>query len=214
MATATYSATLFSRKYNASGNYLSDRAGQGAYASTGNLVGICNFKTLDMTNKVITGITFITTCISEAGAGNWATKTLKFRESTVANPTTGTGGTGSSFVGGTLGNLSGTNFYSASNISRPVDAASTLFARLKAYLEGGGHTLVLYAGDSTPSSGYSDNYLYLDALKIVVTYEEGLVYYATDGAFQKCQIYWASNGVWVQCVPYYGAAKRWTRFST
>ena len=64
MATATYSATLFSRKYNASGNYLSDRAGQGAYASTGNLVGICNFKTLDMTNKVITGITFITTWIS------------------------------------------------------------------------------------------------------------------------------------------------------
>ena len=123
-------------------------------------MGICNFKTLDMTNKVITGITFITTCISEAGAGNWATKTLKFRESTVANPTTGTGGTGSSFVGGTLGNLSRTNFYSASNISRPVDAASTLFARLKAYLEGGGHTLVLYAGDSTPSSGYSENYLY------------------------------------------------------
>ena len=209
MPTTTFSATLFSRKYSSSGNYLDDRAAQGAYASTGNLVGICNFKTLDMTNKVITGITFITTCTSEAGAGNWATKTLKFMQSTVSNPTTGTGGTGASFVGGALGNLSGTNFYSASNVSRPVDPASTLFIRLKAYLEGGAHALVLYASDSTPSSGYSGNYLYLDALKIVVTYEEGLVYYCVDGAFRKCQVFYPANGVWTQCIPFYGTDGTW-----
>ena len=211
MATATFTATLFSRRYNASTNYLADRAGQGAYASTGNLVGICNFKTLDMTNKVITGITFITTCSSEAGAGNWATKTLKFNQSTVANPTSASGGTGASFVGGALGNLSGTDFYSASNVSRPVDPASTLFIRLKAYLEGGAHTLVLYAADSTPSSGYSDNYLYLDVLKIVITYEEGLVYYCTGGAFVKCQVFYPVNGAWVQCIPYYGSGGAWNQ---
>ena len=209
MATVTYSATLFSRKYSSSGNYLDDRAAEGAYASTGNLVGICNFKALDMTNKVITGITFITSCTSEAGLGNWAAKTLKFKESTVANPTTSTSGTGSSFVGGALGSLSGTDFYSASNVSRVVDPSTTLFTRLKAYLEGGGHAVVLYAGDSTPSSGYSDNYLYIDVLKIVVTYEEGLVYYAIGGAFQKCQVYFVVNGVWAQCIPFYGADGAW-----
>ena len=211
MATATFAATLFSRRSSASSNYLADRAGQGAYASTGNLVGICNFKTLDMTNKVITGITFITTCTSEAGAGNWATKTLKFNQSTVADPTSSSGGTGASFVGGALGNLSGTDFYSASNVSRVVSPSSTLFTRLKAYLEGGGHTVVLYASDSTPSSGYSDNYLYLDALKIVVTYEEGLVYYCINGVFMKCQVFFPQNGVWVQCIPFYGSGGAWNQ---
>ena len=209
MATATYTATLFARRYSSSSNYLDDRAAQGAYASTGNIVGICNFKTLDMTYKVITGITFITTCTSGAGAGNWATKTLKFRESTVANPTISTGGAGSSFVGGTLGNLSGTDFYSASNVSRMVDPTSTLFTRLKAYLESGGHTVVLYAADDVPSSGYSDNYLYIDVLKIVITYEEGLVYYATGGVHQKCQVFFPVNGVWVQCIPHYGTDGAW-----
>ncbi|MEA4898988.1 MAG: hypothetical protein VB065_00495 [Eubacteriales bacterium] len=165
-----------------------------------------------MRNKVITGITFITTCSSEAGAGNWATKTLKFTQSTVDNPTTASGGTGASFVGGALGNLPGTDFYSASNVSRPVDPASTLFIRLKSYLEGGAHTLVLYAADSTPSSGYSDNYLYLDALKIVITYEEGLVYYCINGAFMKCQVFYPVNGVWVQCIPYYdGSGGAWNQ---
>ena len=211
MATTTYTATLFSRKYNSSGNYLDDRAAQGAYASTGNLVGICNFKTLNMTSKVITGITFITTCISEAGAGNWASKTLGFKESTVVNPTTNTSGTGASFVGGTLGSLSGTDFYSASNVSRLVDPSTTLFSRLKAYLESGAHTLVLYAADSTPSSGYSDNYLYIDVLKIVITYEEGLVYYSVNGAFQKCQVFYPMGGVWVQCIPYYGSGGAWNQ---
>ena len=189
MASITYSATLFARRYSSSSNYLTDRAAQGATSSNGNIVGVINFRSMNLANKTITGITLITTCTSEAGLGNWATKTLKFKECTTADPTNSSSGTGASFVGNALGSLSSENFYNASNVLRVIDPASTLCAKLKVYFESGAHTVVLYAADSTPSSGYSDNYLFLDGVKLVIMYEEGLVYLGVDGVFQKCQVY-------------------------
>ena len=96
-------------------------------------------------------------------------------------------------------------------MSRVIDPTSSLFAKLKVYFEGGAHAVVLYAADNTPSSGYSDNYLFLDAVKIVITYEEGLVYLGINGVFQKCQVFMVVNGAWVQCIPYYGSGGVWNQ---
>ena len=211
MATATFSATMFTRRYDTSSNYLISRAAQGAYAGNSKMVGMINFSGMNMTNKVITGITFITTCTSEAGAGNGSTKTLYFRKCLVTNPTSDSSGSGSAFIGTSLGTLSGTNFYDASNVSRPVDSGSSLFANLKAYFETGAHSLVIYAPDAIPSSGYSANYLYLNGLKVVLTYEEGLVYYGANGAWSKCQVFWPVDGAWVQCIPYFGNNDTWNQ---
>lgn len=211
MATATFSATMFSRKNDDSGNYLTNRAAQGAYAGNSKMVGIINFTGLNMSNKVITGITFITTCTSEAGAGNGSTKTLYFKKCTALNPTTSSSGNGSAFVGAALGTITGTNFYNASNISRQVEGGSELFINLKAHFESGAHSLVIYAPDAVPSSSYSKNYLYLNGLKVTITYEEGLVYYGANGAWNKCQVFWLVDGAWVQCIPFYGNNGTWNQ---
>lgn len=209
MAVATYTASvLFARRDDSSFNVLTDRAAQGA-TSLGNMVGVIDFPTMNMANKVITGITLVTTCTSQAGAGNGSEKTLRIKKSTKANPTTGTSDTGLSFVGDALGSIKGTNFYDASNISRVIDPASALFANLKAYLESGAHALVLYAADNVPSSGYSSNYLYLDGLKLVITYEEGLVYYGDGGQWKPGLIYFGTGGQWVQCTPHLGVNGKW-----
>ena len=200
---------MFARRYDSSSNYLEDRAAQGATAANGNIVGVLNFRTMNMVGKVITGITLITSCVSGAGKNNDAVKTLRFKKSTRADPTNATGGTGLSYVGDSLGSLSGINFYDASNVSRVVDPGTAFFAALKAYLETGAHTLVLYAADNVPSSGYTDNYLFLDGLRIVVTYEEGLVYYGSGEVYQKCQVYYADGGVWKQCIPFLGVDGVW-----
>ena len=211
MPTVTYTANvLFARRYGSSSNMISDAASQGA-TSLGQIVGVINFRTMDMTNKVITGITFKTTCTSSAGAGNGSTKTLYFKQCAKADPTTSTTGNGSTFVGTALGSISGTNFYNASNITRVVDTGTSLFTNLKAFLEGGGHSFALYAPDSVPSSGYSTNYLYLDGLAIVIDYVEGLVYFGTGDAWVKCLVYTVVDGVWVQCIPYYGSGGLWNQ---
>ena len=201
---------MFARRYNSSSNMLDDRASQGA-TTLGQIVGIINFRTMDLSNKVITGITFKTTCTSEAGHNNTATKTLYFKKSTKADPTNATSGVGSSFVGDALGTLSGTNFYNASNVNRVVGTGSSLFTNLKAYLEAGNHTLTIYAPDSVPSDGYSTNYLYLDGLQIIVTYEEGLMYWNDNGTWRKCLVYYGNNGTWAQCIPYYGSGGVWNQ---
>jgi hypothetical protein len=144
-----------------------------------------------------------------SGANNTATKTLYFKKCLVANPTSDSSGIGSAFIGTSLGTLSGTNFYDASNISRPVAAGSELFNNLKAYFQTGAHSLVIYAPDAIPSSGYSANYLYLNVLKVVLTYEEGLVYYGANGECNKCQVFWPVDGAWVQCIPYFGNNGTW-----
>ena len=203
MPTASFTATLFARRASASSNYLDDRAAQGAYAGNEKLVGIINFRTMNMKNKVITGITFRTTCTSKAGAGNGSKKTLYFKKSTRADPTNSTGGTGSSYVGDALGSLSGTNFYDASNTTRKVDEGTSLFTNLKAYFEAGNHTLVIYAPDSVPSSSYSTNYLYINKMVVDITYVEGLVYYGNGEAWGKSMAFWPVDGAWKQCVPYF-----------
>ena len=112
----------------------------------------------------------------------------------------------SSLWAGRFGNLSGTNFYSASNISRPVDAASTLSARLKAYLEAG-HTLRSRRGQHAVQRLFGQ--LPVPDAEDRGDLRGGAGLLRHGRRVPEAPDLWASNGVWVQCVPYYGADGTW-----
>lgn len=44
---------------------------------------------------------------------------------------------------------------------------------------------------------------------IVVTYDEGTVYYGVNGVWQRCIVFYGVNGQWVQCTVHYGADGIW-----
>lgn len=222
MATIRVSATMFARRAVSTTNAQTTKAVQGYTTANGLYVGVLYFSGLDMSEKIVKSIKFYTTCNSSAGLSNTHVKKMGFYASTAQNLTRTASGKGSSFVGAKLGAYSGLNLYNASNKRRNTQdtddsddewASSALFEDLKAYLEAGNNTLILYSTNDSPygSYSYSRDYLYMDGFDIEIEYEEGIVNYGVGGAYKRCLAYYGVGGVWKRVMVYLGRDGEWKR---
>jgi len=167
MATATYSASLCTRKTSSSSNAKSDRACQEFYTDDYNYVGIIHFSGMSLLNKVITGVTLKVTS-AQAGYGASHTKTVYLRKSRYQAPAR-VGITGANYYGDALGTFTG-SFYNNTN---SYALSGTLLANVAAYLQAGNNTFTIYNPNATASAkGYAENYLQWTAVTITVNYEE------------------------------------------
>lgn len=168
MATATYTATMITRKTNSSSNTKSGSASQEFYTSGTNFVGVICFSGMSLANKVITGISLKATS-SQAGYGAGHTKTVYLRKSNYQNTTTSVNGI--DYVGDALGTFTG-SFY---NNTTTVTLTGTVLTNLAAYFAAGYNTVCIYNPSPVASSqGYSNNYLQWTSLSMDVTYTEGV----------------------------------------
>lgn len=73
------------------------------------------------------------------------------------------------------------------------------------------NTFCLYINDTAHISGksYSQNYLAVTKAVISIEYEQGLMYYGTNGIWQPCLVYYGVNGKWQQVSPHYGTNNAW-----
>ena len=168
MATATYSASLRTRKYTSSGNYKSSAASQEFYENSYNFVGIISFTGMNLTNKVISGIS-LTITSAKAGFGAGHTKTVYMRKAKYQNVTTDA--TGGNYVGDALGTFTG-SFYGNTT---SYNLSGTLLTNMAAYIAAGNNTFTIYNPSPSASyEGYSNNYLQWSDVTITVTYTEGV----------------------------------------
>ena len=166
MATATYSASLITRKKTSSSNAKSGYACQEFYDSSYNYVGVICFSGMALANKVITGIS-ITAVSQAAGYGASHTKTVYVRKSNYQN--TSTSATGAGYAGDALGTFTG-SFY---NNTTTVSITGSLLTNLAAYFAAGNNTITIYNPSPVESShGYSNNYLQWSSVTMTVTYTE------------------------------------------
>ena len=166
MATATYSASLITRKKTSSSNAKSGYACQEFYDSSYNYVGVICFSGMALANKVITGIS-ITAVSQAAGYGASHTKTVYVRKSNYQN--TSASATGAGYAGDALGTFTG-SFY---NNTTTVSITGSLLTNLAAYFAAGNNTITIYNPSPVESShGYSNNYLQWSSVTMTVTYTE------------------------------------------
>ena len=166
MATATYSASLITRKKTSSSNAKSGYACQEFYDSSYNYVGVICFSGMALANKVITGIS-ITAVSQAAGYGASHTKTVYVRKSNYQN--TSASATGAGYAGDALGTFTG-SFY---NNTTTVNITGSLLTNLAAYFAQGNNTITIYNPSPVESShGYSNNYLQWSSVTMTVTYTE------------------------------------------
>ena len=166
MATATYSASLITRKKTSSSNAKSGYACQEFYDSSYNYVGVICFSGMALANKVITGIS-ITAVSQAAGYGASHTKTVYVRKSNYQN--TSASATGAGYAGDALGTFTG-SFY---NNTTTVIITGSLLTNLAAYFAAGNNTITIYNPSPVESShGYSNNYLQWSSVTMTVTYTE------------------------------------------
>ena len=166
MATATYSASLITRKKTSSSNAKSGYACQEFYDSSYNYVGVICFSGMALVNKVITGIS-ITAVSQAAGYGASHTKTVYVRKSNYQN--TSASATGAGYAGDALGTFTG-SFY---NNTTTVNITGSLLTNLAAYFAQGNNTITIYNPSPVESShGYSNNYLQWSSVTMTVTYTE------------------------------------------
>ena len=166
MATATYSASLITRKKTSSSNAKSGYACQEFYDSSYNYVGVICFSGMALANKVITGIS-ITAVSQAAGYGASHTKTVYVRKSNYQN--TSASATGAGYAGDALGTFTG-SFY---NNTTTVNITGSLLTNLAAYFAAGNNTITIYNPSPVESShGYSNNYLQWSSVTMTVTYTE------------------------------------------
>ena len=166
MATATYSASLITRKKTSSSNAKSGYACQEFYDSSYNYVGVICFSGMALANKVITGIS-ITAVSQAAGYGASHTKTVYVRKSNYQN--TSASATGAGYAGDALGTFTG-SFY---NNTTTVSITGSLLTNLAAYFAAGNTTITIYNPSPVESShGYSNNYLQWSSVTMTVTYTE------------------------------------------
>lgn len=167
MATATYSASLRTRKTSSSANAKSDRACQEFYTDDYNYVGIIHFSGMSLINKVITGIK-LTVTSAQSGYGAGHTKTVYLRKSKY-QAAAQSGISGSSYVGDALGTFDG-SFY---NNTTSYTMSGTLLTNMASYIQAGNNTFTIYNPNATAGpNGYSYNYFQWTAVSITVTYEE------------------------------------------
>ena len=168
MSTASFSATMRTRKAASSSNYLSGSASQEYYESSYNFVGVISFPGMNLTNKVITGINLSITA-AQAGLGAWADKVVYLRKSNYQNATTSC--TGLQYVGDALGTFTGSYYGNTTS----HDISGSLLTAMAAYITAGNNTFTIYNPSPTASShGYSTNYLQWDSVTITVTYQEAV----------------------------------------
>jgi len=168
MATASFTASMITRKSNSSSNYKSGSASQEFYTSGTNFVGVICFSGMSLANKVITGISFSISA-DKAGYGAGSTKTVYVRKSNHQN--TSGGSTGAAYCGDELGTFTG-SFYG--NTTNNV-ISGTLLTNLATYFAAGNNTICIYNPSPVAGSqGYSRNYLQWSSVTMTVTYAEGV----------------------------------------
>ncbi len=168
MATATYSASLITKKAASSSNAKAGYACQEYYSDSYNYVGIICFSGMALANKVITGIS-LTAVSSKAGYGAEHTKTVYVRESNYQN--TSTSATGADYCGDALGTFTG-SFYGNTTT---VTLSGSLLSNLAGYFASGNNTICIYNPSPEKSGqGYSRNYLQWSSVSMTVTYTEGV----------------------------------------
>lgn len=168
MATATYSASLRTRKYTSTSNAKASAACQEFYENTYNYVGIVSFTGMNLANKVISSIT-LTINAAKAGFGTGHTKTVYLRKANYQNATTDV--TGGGYVGDALGTFNG-SFYGNTT---SYDMSGSLLTNMAAYIAAGNNTFTIYNPSPSASyEGYSQNYLQWSDVTITVTYTEGV----------------------------------------
>ena len=179
-ATATYNASMRTRKTSSSGNAKSAVACQEYYDDSYNYVGIVHFSGMALSGKVITGIS-LRVKADQAGYGGGHTKTVYVRKSKY-QAVSQSGVTGGSYYGDALGTFTG-SFYGNTTT---YTLSGSLLTNMAAYLAEGNNTICLFnPGPVKSSQGYSTNYLQWSACSIAVTYEEaasqpGMSSYALD----------------------------------
>ena len=168
MATATYTATMRTRKSNSSSNYHSSEASQEFYQNTYNFVGILCFSGMNLANKVITGIS-LTITAAKAGYGAWADKIAYLRKSNYQNASASV--TGLQYTGDALGTFTGSFYGNTTSYTISGD----LLTAMATYIAEGNNTFTLYNPfPSVSDYGYSTNYLQWTAVTMTVTYQEAV----------------------------------------
>ena len=167
--TASYTASMRTRKASSSSNYKSSAASQEYYENSYNFVGIVHFAGMNLTNKVITGIS-LRVSSAQAGYGAGHTKTVYVRKSRY-QAASQSGVTGGNYYGDALGTFTGSFYGNTTNYTFSGD----LLTNMAAYFEAGNNTICLFNPSPTKSSqGYSTNYLQWESATITITYEEGV----------------------------------------
>ena len=168
MSTASYSATLRTKKYTSTSNAKPSAACQEFYDNSYNYVGIISFSGMNLANKVISGIT-LTVTSAKAGFGASHTKTVYLRKSNYQNATTEA--TGGGYTGDALGTFTG-SFY---DNTTTYELSGSLLTAMASYISAGNNTFTIYNPSPSASyEGYSQNYLQWTDVTITVTYTEGV----------------------------------------
>lgn len=168
MATATFTASMITKKSNSSSNSNSSAASQEFYTAGTNYCGIIRFSGMSLANKVITGIS-LTAVSSKAGYGAGSTKTVYVRKSNYQNLTTSA--TGANYCGDALGTFTGSFYGNTTTVTLTGD----ILTNLAAYFTAGNNTFCIYNPSPVAGSqGYSRNYLQWTSLTMTVTYTEGV----------------------------------------
>lgn len=172
--TATYTATMVSRFKGSSSNKWTNYAGQGYYGtdSSHNHVGILNFASMSLQNKVITAVS-ITVKSEAAGLYNGTAKTVHFRKSNYQYIASGV--TGTAHAGDELGTFSGYFPKSSSATTDTINFTGSLLTNVAAYISAGNNTFTLYNPSPTMySNSYTTDYMKWSSCTMTVTYEEGV----------------------------------------
>lgn len=121
-----------------------------------------------------------------------------------------TGEKGQSYRGNYFGDkLSGiTSTTDTVTVVFSKDNYSTQFNNMVSYLQGGAENFVIYDEDGDDPS-QNPRLTTLISVTISIEYDEGLVYYGTNGKWQPCLVYYGINGKWQQVIPYYGINGSW-----
>lgn len=172
--TATYTATMRTKKTTSSSNHNSSAAMQEYYTNDYNLVGIVCFSGMALQNKVISKM-ILTVSSAGAGYGAGSTKTVYVRKSRYQTVSQ-SGVTGLNYTGDALGTFNGSFYNNTSQITFDDSHNAALFAALAQYFQEGNNTFTIYNPSPVQgsSSTYSKNYLKWDSATLTVTYEEGV----------------------------------------
>ena len=167
--TVSYTASMCTRKTGSSSNAKNGIACQEFYDSSYNYVGILCFSGMNLSGKVITGIS-LTIEAAKAGYGAGSSKTVFMRKANYQN-SIASGVTGYGYAGDALGTFDG-SFYGNTTY---YQISGSLLNNMAAYISQGKNTFTLYNPDASASShGYSYNYFQLTGVTISVTYEEAV----------------------------------------
>ena len=107
--TVTYTGSLATKLKTSAEKYYTSRAAQGYQKyEVNNFVGIVSFPDMDLSGKVVQGVSFSVTA-NNAGTGAWYEKTVYLNQATVQGAIDTTT-TGQNYVGTALGTFTG-SFY-------------------------------------------------------------------------------------------------------